>query len=330
MRVHRRKRAEVAVQKLRHELAEKAAVIGEADLRKRDFPPAEFTSEGLDLRAFPGTVDSFENDELSADRHGIERQFSSRERLVPSGSWRHARIAAMPEQISSIATNLAGIRERIARAAERAGRRTDEITLVAVSKTFPAEAILAAHEAGLRDFGENRVQEFEAKQAKLEHLDATWHLIGHLQSNKAKRAAQLFNRVDSVDSLALAQKLDLAADDQEKRLPVLIEVHLGGEATKTGVAETDLQDLAEGISALAHLDLHGLMTVPPYSDDAERVRPYFRKLRGLRDQLSQRLGIPLPTLSMGMSHDFEVAVEEGATEIRIGTALFGVRSSSER
>ncbi len=151
----------------------------------------------------------------------------------------------MPQQINSIAANLARIRERIARAAERAGRRTNEITLVAVSKTFPAEAILAAYEAGLRDFGENRVQEFEAKHAKLGRLDATWHLIGHLQSNKAKRAAQLFTRVDSVDSLALAQKLDLAADDQEKRLPVLIEVHLGGEATKTGVAETDLLALAE-------------------------------------------------------------------------------------
>jgi pyridoxal phosphate enzyme (YggS family) len=236
----------------------------------------------------------------------------------------------MPEQTSSIAANLARIRERIAGAAERAGRRADEITMVAVSKTFPAEAILAAHEAGLRDFGENRVQEFEAKQLELANLDATWHLIGHLQSNKAKRAAQLFNRVDSVDSLALAQKLDLAADDQEKRLPILIEVHLGGEATKSGVTEANLAALAEGISALTHLDLHGLMTVPPYSEDAERARPYFRKLRELRDELSDRLGRPLPILSMGMSHDFEVAIEEGATEIRIGTALFGVRSYPQR
>jgi pyridoxal phosphate enzyme (YggS family) len=233
----------------------------------------------------------------------------------------------MPEQTSSIAANLASVRERIARAADRAGRRATEITLIAVSKTFPAEAIRVAYDLGLREFGENRVQEFEAKHPKLSGLDATWHLIGHLQSNKAKRAAQLFNRVDSVDSLSLAQKLDLAGDDQEKRLPILIEVHLGGEATKSGVAAADLPALAEGISNVAHLDLHGLMTVPPYSEDAERVRPYFQKLRELRDELSQRLGRPLPTLSMGMSHDFEVAIEEGSTEIRVGTALFGQRSA---
>jgi PLP dependent protein len=235
----------------------------------------------------------------------------------------------MPEQISSIAANLARVRERMARAAERAGRRANDITLVAVSKTFPVEAIRAAYDAGLREFGENRVQEFEPKHAKLTDLDATWHLIGHLQSNKAKRAAQLFNRVDSVDSLALAQKLDLAADDQDKRLPVLIEVHLGGESTKSGVAETDLPALAEDISALAHLDLRGLMTVPPYSADAERVRPHFRRLRELREELIQRLARPFPALSMGMSHDFEVAIEEGATEIRLGTTLFGGRKRNE-
>src|SRR5271154_812320 len=204
----------------------------------------------------------------------------------------------MPEQFSSMAANLARVRQRIMRAAERAGRRADEITLVAVSKTFPAEAVLAAYKAGLRDFGENRVQEFEAKQPKLAHLDATWHLIGHLQSNKAKRAAQLFDRVDSVESLALAQKLDLAADDQEKRLHVLIEVPLGGEATKSGVAEADLPALAAGLSALAHLDLRGLLAVPPYSDDCESARPYFRKLRELRDQMGRQLGRPLPALSM--------------------------------
>jgi pyridoxal phosphate enzyme (YggS family) len=235
----------------------------------------------------------------------------------------------MPEQTSSITGNLARVRERIARAAERAGRRANEITLIAVSKTFPAEAIRAAYDAGLREFGENRVQEFEAKHANLTDLDVTWHLIGHLQSNKAKRAAQLFDRVDSVDSLALAQKLELAADDHEKHLRVLIEVHLGAETTKSGVAETDLPALAEGISALAHLDLHGLLAIPPYSDDRERARPYFRKLRELRDQLNLRVGISLPTLSMGMSHDFEIAIEEGATEIRVGTALFGVRGKGQ-
>jgi hypothetical protein len=218
------------------------------------------------------------------------------------------------------------LRERIARASQRAGRRAEEITLVAVSKTFSADAIRAAYDAGLRSFGENRVQEFEAKQPNLADLaDATWHLIGHLQSNKARRAAHLFHHVDSIDSLALAQKLDSAAAAERKRLPVLIEVHLGGEETKSGVAEGDLDALADGIEKLPHLELRGLMTIPPYCDDPEAARPYFRKLRELRDGVSQRPGRTLPTLSMGMSHDFEVAIEEGASEIRIGTALFGQR-----
>ncbi|HKV04765.1 MAG TPA: YggS family pyridoxal phosphate-dependent enzyme [Candidatus Acidoferrales bacterium] len=229
-------------------------------------------------------------------------------------------------QTNSIVENLDRVRERIARAAGRAARRAEEVTVVAVSKTFPAEAIRAAYGAGLRAFGENRVQEFESKQTKLADLDATWHLIGHLQSNKARRAAQLFNRVDSVDSLSLAQKLDAAAAAEVKRLPILIEVHLGEEATKSGVDEADLVALAEGISPFSHLELRGLMAVPPYSDDPESARRYFRKLRELRDQLSRRLGRPLPALSMGMSHDFEVAIEEGATEIRIGTSLFGERA----
>lgn len=230
----------------------------------------------------------------------------------------------------SFADNLAEVRERIARAAERAGRRVEEITLVAVSKTFPADAIRAAYDAGLRAFGENRVQEFESKQAKLGDLaNVTWHLIGHLQSNKARRAVHLFDRVDSVDSLALAQKLDLAASTEAKRLPILIEVHLGGEATKSGVAESDLSSLADGIEKLPHLELRGLMTIPPYRDDIEDARPYFRKLRELRESISQRSGRALPALSMGMSHDFEAAIEEGATEIRIGTALFGHRNQRD-
>ncbi len=233
----------------------------------------------------------------------------------------------MPAQNISIAVNLAEVRERIARAAERAGRRADEITLVAVSKTFSADAIRAAYDAGLRSFGENRVQEFESKQPKLGDLaNATWHLIGHLQSNKVRRAVHLFHRIDSIDSLALAQKLDSAAAAESKRVPVLIEVHLGGEATKSGVPEADLPTLVDGIEELSHLELRGLMTIPPYCDDPEAARPYFRKLRGLRDGVSQRLGRTLPVLSTGMSHDFEVAIEEGATEIRIGTALFGQRN----
>ncbi len=197
--------------------------------------------------------------------------------------------------------------------------------LVAVSKTFPTDAIRAAYNAGLRHFGENRVQEMDAKRPKLADLDATWHFIGHLQSNKARHAAEIFHRIDAVDSLSLAQKLDSAAREHAKRLPVLIEVHLGAETTKSGVDASGLPALADAIDLLASLDLRGLMTVPPYSDDPERVRPYFRLLRELRDSLNQRLNRQFPILSMGMSHDFEVAIEEGATEIRLGTALFGSR-----
>jgi hypothetical protein len=232
----------------------------------------------------------------------------------------------MAPQNSLIASNLAEIRERIARSAARAGRAVEDITLVAVSKTFPPEAIRSAFELGLRQFGENRVQEWESKRAAVADLDATWHLIGHLQSNKARRAASLFNRVDSVDSLALAQKLDAAAASEAKRLQVLIEVHQGGEETKSGVPEADLPALAENIVQLQNLELLGLMTIPPYFDKPEQVRPYFQKLRTLRDQVCLQIGMPLNALSMGMSHDFEIAIEEGATEIRVGTALFGERS----
>jgi len=232
----------------------------------------------------------------------------------------------MAPQNSLIASNLAEIRERIARSAARAGRAPEDITLVAVSKTFPPEAIRSAFELGLRQFGENRVQEWESKRAAVADLDATWHLIGHLQSNKARRAANLFDRVDSVDSVALAQKLDAAAASEAKRLKILIEVHLGGEETKSGVPEVDLPALAEIIAQLQNLELRGLMTIPPYFEKPEQVRPYFQKLRTLRDQVSAQIGRPLNVLSMGMSHDFEIAIEEGATEIRVGAALFGERS----
>jgi PLP dependent protein len=228
---------------------------------------------------------------------------------------------------SSIPENIQRVRESMARAAERAGRRAEEITLVAVSKTFPAEAIRDAFEAGVRHFGENRVQEWESKQPLVADLAATWHLIGHLQSNKARRAANLFHRVDSVDSAPLAQKLDAAVAAEGKRLQILIEVHLGDETTKSGVAEAELPELAEGVAALAHLELRGLMTIPPFFEDVSRVRPYFRKLRELGDRLNSRLGCTLPVLSMGMSYDFEIAIEEGATEIRVGSALFGERQA---
>jgi pyridoxal phosphate enzyme (YggS family) len=237
-----------------------------------------------------------------------------------------ARIAQMTARNTSIASNLAGIRERIAQSVARVGRAAGDITLVAVSKTFPPEAIRSAYELGLRHFGENRVQEWESKRAAVADLDATWHLIGHLQSNKARRAANLFNRVDSVDSVALAQKLDAAAASEAKRLKVLIEVHLGDEETKSGVQEADLPALAENIAQLQHLELLGLMAIPPYFAELERMRPYFRRLRELRDHVGAQIGMPLSVLSMGMSHDFEIAIEEGATEIRVGTALFGERS----
>ncbi|HYL67828.1 MAG TPA: YggS family pyridoxal phosphate-dependent enzyme, partial [Candidatus Limnocylindria bacterium] len=176
-----------------------------------------------------------------------------------------------------------------------------------------------------RHFGENRVQEWESKRPLVAELEATWHLIGHLQSNKARRAASIFQRVDSVDSLPLAQKLDAATAAEGKRLQILIEVRLGDERTKTGVAEAELPGLAEAVAALSHLELRGLMTIPPLFEEVNSVRPYFRKLRELREALNKRLGSALPVLSMGMTHDFEIAIEEGATEIRVGSAVFGER-----
>ncbi|HEY0702558.1 MAG TPA: YggS family pyridoxal phosphate-dependent enzyme [Candidatus Acidoferrales bacterium] len=231
----------------------------------------------------------------------------------------------MGEALSMLAANLAQIKERVARAAQRAGRRAEEITIVAVTKTHPAETILAAYEAGLRHFGENRVQEFEGKVPSLAKLEATWHLIGHLQSNKSARAARLFNRIDSVDSLTLAQRLDAAAAAENKKLGVLIEVHLSDETTKSGVSEAELPELAESVATFPNLQLHGLMTIPPFLDNPEDVRPFFRRLAEIREKVSRRIAKPLHVLSMGMSHDFEVAIEEGATEIRPGTALFGAR-----
>lgn len=221
------------------------------------------------------------------------------------------------------------MREHIASAAARAGRRAEDITLIAVSKTHPAEAIREAFAAGIRHFGENRVQEWERKRAGTEDLAGRWHLVGHLQSNKAARAAKLFHSVDSVDDFALAQRLDRArteSGDPEK-LRVLIEVRVAAEESKSGVEKEHLPELAEKISELGQLELAGLMCIPPFLEDAEQVRPYFAELRRLREQLEARLGRTLPVLSMGMSHDFEMAIEEGATEIRVGTALFGSRET---
>jgi PLP dependent protein len=226
-----------------------------------------------------------------------------------------------------IASNLRRVQERIAVAAGKAGRRIDEITLIGVSKTQPAEAIRAAYEAGLRHFGENRVQEWEGKRAALGDLQATWHLVGHLQSNKAARAAGLFHSVDSVDDLAVALRLDRARDGQNyaRKLRILLEVRVEEEESKSGVREEEAAALAEKVAALSRLEFAGLMCIPPFFENTEKVRPYFRRLRELRDSLAREIGRELPVLSMGMSHDFEVAVEEGATEVRVGTAIFGSR-----
>ena len=228
---------------------------------------------------------------------------------------------------SSIRENLEEVRQRIAAAARRAGRRREEITLIAVSKTHPAEAIREAYQAGVRHFGENRVQEWEAKRGAIKDLPATWHLVGHLQSNKAARAAGIFSSVDSVDDFALAQRLDRARNEpvDSRKLRVLIEVRIEQESSKSGVEMANLRELAEKIVELPHLEFAGLMCIPPLFEHVEKVRPYFRRLRELRDALQTQLGRTLPVISMGMSHDFEVAIEEGATEVRVGTAIFGRR-----
>jgi pyridoxal phosphate enzyme (YggS family) len=228
---------------------------------------------------------------------------------------------------TSVRENLLRIQERIAQAANRARRGAEEITLIGVSKTQPASAIREAYEAGVRHFGENRVQEWEGKRDKLEDLAATWHLVGHLQSNKATRAARAFHCVDSVDDFALAQRLDKARHDQgaAERMRVLIEVRVAEEETKSGVSATELALLTEKVMMLPRLELAGLMCIPPFVEDPEKARTHFRRLRELRDELAKQVGRELPVLSMGMSHDFEVAIEEGATEVRIGTALFGTR-----
>lgn len=226
-----------------------------------------------------------------------------------------------------IKENLSRVGERIARTAERSGRNAQGITLIGVSKTHPASEIRAAFEAGIVHFGENRVQEWESKRGEIADLPGKWHLIGHLQSNKAARAARMFDSIDSVDDVALAERLDRARSEVEgtEKLRVLIEVHIAGEESKSGVSISELPRLAERILELPHLQLAGLMCIPPFLEDIEQVRPYFRKLRELRDSLQTQLRKELPVLSMGMSHDFEVAIEEGATEVRLGTALFGER-----
>lgn len=225
---------------------------------------------------------------------------------------------------------LAWVRRRIERSTRKTGRDPAEVRLIAVSKTHPPEMLLRAISAGVTDLGENRVQEADAKIREVGRAGVRWHLIGHLQANKARRAVQLFDLIHSLDSIALAQRLDRLCEEAGRdELPVLIQVDLGGEATKSGVSEDGLNELAETIVACRLLKLKGLMALPPFFEDAEQVRPYFRRLRELRDRLAERgsFGASPGDLSMGMSHDYEVAIEEGATIVRVGTAIFGERRS---
>jgi pyridoxal phosphate enzyme (YggS family) len=230
----------------------------------------------------------------------------------------------------SIADNLARVRQRMAEAAHRVGRRPEEIALMAVTKTFQPEAIREAYAAGQRLFGENRVQEFAEKASAVQDLPAIeFHLIGHLQSNKAAKAAQIFAGIDSVDSLHLAEKLNAAAARIGRRLPVLVEINIGGEAAKSGLPpdSPELDALLAAAPRLASLEFRGLMSIPPFTESPQDARPYFRRLRELRDQIAARKlpAVSMDTLSMGMSHDFEIAIEEGSTCVRVGTAIFGSR-----
>jgi pyridoxal phosphate enzyme (YggS family) len=231
----------------------------------------------------------------------------------------------------SISENLTQVRERVAKAAARAGRPLDSVMLMAVSKTMEPQRIRQAYMAGVRVFGENRVQEFEGKAPALADLtEAQWHLIGHLQTNKAKKAVELFHGVDSVDTLRLAEKLNQAAQQAGKTLPVLIEIKVGVEESKSGLSadSPELEELLQEAQKFENLQVSGLMTIPPYTEDSEGARPYFRTLRNLRETIAARNlpRIRMDVLSMGMSHDFEVAIEEGSTCVRVGTAIFGTRT----
>jgi pyridoxal phosphate enzyme (YggS family) len=237
----------------------------------------------------------------------------------------------MPETVASygqMSERFANVRQRIADAAQRSHRPVEDLTLVAISKTHPAATLRAAIEMGISDLGENRVQEAEAKIEELGRNAVRWHLVGHLQSNKARRAVQLFDVIHSLDSAELAQRLDrLCIEEERQQLPVLVQVNFGGEKSKTGADPRDLPQLLEAAAACSRLRLIGLMTLPPYFENPDCGRPFFKALRELRDQLKAegRFGDGRGELSMGMSHDFEIAIEEGATILRVGTAIFGER-----
>lgn len=230
----------------------------------------------------------------------------------------------------SVIENIAHARERINTTARRAQRTPEDVVLMGVTKTVSASYIREAYAAGLRAFGENRVQEFATKIDALKDLaDANWHMIGHLQTNKAAKAAELFAHIDSVDSLQLAQKLNSAAAELEKKLPVLVEINIAGESAKSGLApgSAELEELLRAAPELSWIEIRGLMTVPPYNQDPEQTRPFFRRMRAQFENIASQEfpGVRMKVLSMGMSHDFEIAIEEGSTCVRLGTAIFGAR-----
>lgn len=224
----------------------------------------------------------------------------------------------------SFADNLAGIQQQISTAYARAGRDTHSVMLLAVSKTHPAETIAEAVNCGQIFFGENKVQEAKAK-IPLSPGRSRWHFIGHLQSNKTRDAVELFEMIQSVDSLNLAREISKRCEQAAKQMPILLEVNVAGESSKFGYQPEQLLAELKELNSLPRLAVHGLMTVPPFATEPEKSRPHFRRLRELKSQCEQILGFPLPHLSMGMSGDFEIAIEEGATIVRVGTALFGPR-----
>ena len=231
--------------------------------------------------------------------------------------------------MKSLVENLSSVRERITRAAARAGRNASEIKLVAVSKTHPVAVLNEALDAGINIFGENKVQEAESKIVVIGREKAEWHLIGHLQSNKARKAVQLFDVIHSLDSIELATRLErICVEEDRSALSVFIQVDLAREATKAGIAESDLAALVDHLRSCTRLSFDGLMILPPYFDNPDDVRPFFRELREIRDRLASENAFAGASgeLSMGMSHDFEIAIEEGATVVRVGTAIFGERS----
>ncbi|MEE8282303.1 MAG: YggS family pyridoxal phosphate-dependent enzyme [candidate division NC10 bacterium] len=229
----------------------------------------------------------------------------------------------------TIKERIESVRERIAAAALRVGRDPGEVLVVAVAKTFPVSAVREAVAAGINDVGENRVQEAKAKIAEID-APCRWHMVGHLQTNKARLAVRLFDWIQSLDSLKLARELETAVSGLGKPVRTLVEVNLAQELSKTGLTETDLFSFLEQAMSLPSLSIEGLMVMPPFDPDPERGRPYFQRLRRLRDEAASRFPqLALTHLSMGMSHDFEVAVEEGATMVRIGTAIFGERPTKQ-